>query len=73
MFKLETKDKAEVEVLMSQNPTCHITGIIYKVEEIQSPVSVQQCRNCQIFGHTAKTCKSKTKCQICGESHHHKG
>ena len=36
MFKLETKDEAEVEVLMSQNPTCHITGIIYKVEETQS-------------------------------------
>ena len=58
---------------VSQNLTCNITGIIYKVEEFRSPVSVQQCWNCQCFGHSAKTCRSKTKCLICGESHHHKG
>ena len=29
MFKLEIKDKAEAEALISQNLTCHITGIIY--------------------------------------------
>ena len=37
------KDEAEAETLISQNLTCHITGIIYKVEEFRSPVSVQQC------------------------------
>ena len=63
MFKLEIKE----------NLTCHITGIIYKVEKFRSPVSVQQCWNCQSFGHSAKTCRSKTKCLICRESHHHKG
>ena len=72
MFKLEIKDEAEAEALVSQNLTCHITGIIYKVEEFRSPVSVQQCWNCQSFSHSAKTCRSKTKCLICGESHHHK-
>ena len=71
MFKLEIKDEAEAHI--SQNLTCHITGIIYKVEEFRSPASVQQCWNCQSFGHSAKTCRSKTKCLICGESHHHKG
>ena len=45
MFKLEIKDEAETEALISQNLTCHITGIIYKVEEFRSPVSVQQCWN----------------------------
>ena len=35
--------------------------------------TVQQCWNCQSFGHSAKTCMSKTKCLICEESHHHKG
>ena len=49
------------------------TGIIYRVEEFRTPISVQQCYNCQCFGHTAKTCRSKTKCLICGEAHHHKG
>ena len=62
-----------LEALISQNLTCHTTGIIYKVEEFRSPVSLQQCWNCQSFGHSAKTCRSKTKCVICGESHHHKG
>ena len=71
MFKLEIKDEAEAEALILQNLTCHTTVIIYKVEEFRSPVSVQQCWNCQNFGHSAKTCKSKTKCPICGESHHH--
>ena len=33
MFKLEIKDEAEAEAVISQNLTCHITGIIYKVEE----------------------------------------
>ena len=73
MFKLEIKDGAEAEALISKNLTCHTTGIIYKVEEFRSPVSVPQCWNCQNFGHSAKTCKSKTKCLICGESHYHKG
>ena len=44
MFKLEIKDEAEAETLISQNLTCHISGIIYKVEEFQCPVSVQQFR-----------------------------
>ena len=73
MFNLEIKDEAEAEALISQNLACHITGIIYKVEEFRSPVSVQLCWNCQSFGHSAKTCRSKTKCVICGESNHHKG
>ena len=66
MFKLEIKDEAEAEALISQNLTCHTAGTIYKVEEFRSPVSVQQCWNCQSFGHSAKTCRSKTKCVICG-------
>ena len=60
MFELEIKDEAEAEALISQNLTCHITGIIYKVEEFRSPVSVRQCWNCQSFGHSAKTCRSIT-------------
>ena len=39
MFKLEMKDEAEAEAeaLISQNLTCHITGIMYKVEEFRFP------------------------------------
>ena len=41
------------------------------MEEFRSPVSLQQCSNCQNFGHWAKTCKSETKYLICGESHNY--
>ena len=59
--------------LLSQNLVCQVTGIVYKVEEFRKPVSATQCFNCQSFGHSAKNCRSKQKCLICGESHSHKG
>ena len=73
IFKLEIKDDTEAEALITENLTCPITGIIYRVKEFRTLISVQQCWNCQSFGHSAKTCRSKTKCLICGEGHHHKG
>ena len=30
------------------------------------------CYNCQCFGHSAKTCRSKQKCLVCGGNHSHK-
>ena len=73
MFQLELGDSAEAEALISSNITCPQTGIIFKVEEFRAPISVQQCYNCQHFGHSAKNCQAKTKCVICGEGHSHKG
>ena len=73
MFQLELSDSAEAEALISSNLTCPQTGIIFKVEEFRAPISVQQCYNCQHFGHSAKNCQAKTKCVICGEGHSHKG
>ena len=49
----QSPTNAEAEALISRNLTCNITGIIYKVEEFRSSVSVQQCWNCQSFGHSA--------------------
>ena len=72
MFQLELSDSAEAEALISSNITCPQTGIIFKVEEFRAPISVQQCYNCQHFRHSAKNCKAKTKCVICG-GHSHKG
>ena len=72
MFRLEINDPTETEALISQNLVCQVTGIVYEVEEFRSPVSVTQCYNCQCFGHSAKNCKSKQKCLICGENHSHK-
>ena len=73
IFKLETSDPAKAEALISQNLMCNVTGIVYQVEEFRRPISVTQCFNCQSFGHSAKNCRSKQKCLICGESHSHKG
>ena len=73
MFQLELSDSVKAEELISSNITCPQTGIIFKVEEFRAPISVQQCYNCQHFGHSAKNCKAKTKCVICGEGHSHKG
>ena len=60
---------AEAEALISSHITCPQTGIIFKVEEFRAPISVQQCQH---FGHSAKNCKAKIKCVICGEGHSHK-
>ena len=73
MFQIDLSDSAEAEALISSNITCPQTGIIFKVEEFRTPISVQQCYNCQNFGHSAKNCQAKTKCVICGEGHSHKG
>ena len=73
IFQLEVIDRTEAEALISQNLVCNVTGIVYKVEEFRTPISVMQCYNCQSFGHSAKTCRSKQKCLICGENHSHKG
>ena len=70
---LEISDPAEAEALISQNLMCNVTGIVYQVEEFRRPILVTQCFNCQSFGHSAKNCRSKQKCLICGESHSHKG
>ena len=73
IFQLEITDPTEAEALISQNLVCNVTGIVYKVEEFRALISVMQCYNCQSFGHSAKTCRSKQKCLICGENHSHKG
>ena len=71
-FQMEITDPAEAEALLSQNLACNVTGIVYKVEELRAPISVMQCYNCHCFGHSAKTCRSKRKCLICGENHSHR-
>ena len=43
------------------------------MEEFRAPISVLQCYNCQCFSHSAKSCRSKQKCLICGGNHSHKG
>ena len=73
IFQLKITDPTEAEASISQNLVCNVTRIVYKVEEFRASISVVQCYNCQSFGHSTKTCRSKQKCLICGENHSHKG
>ena len=73
IFQLEIIAPTEAEALISQNLVCNVAGIVYKVEESRAPISVMQWYNCQSFGHSAATCRSKQKCLICGENHSYKG
>ena len=66
IFQLDINDPDEAEALISQN-------LVSKVEEFRAPISVMQCYHCQYFGHSAKSCRSKQKCLICGGNHSHKG
>ena len=63
MFQIELSDPAEAEAIISSKIKCPQTGIIFKVEEFCAPISVQQCYNCQNFGHSVKTCKAKKDAQ----------
>ena len=73
MFQIELKDPAEDETIISNKFTCPQTGIIFKVEDFQTPILVQQCYNWQNFKQLAKNYQAKIKCVICGEGHLHKG
>ena len=42
ILKLEVKDDTEAEALITENLTCPMTGIIYRVQEVRTPISVQQ-------------------------------
>ena len=68
IFQLEITDPDEAEALLSQNLACNVTGIVYKVEEFRAPISIMQCYNCQCFGHSAKTCRSKQVSDLRRES-----
>ena len=38
IFRLEISDPTEAKALISQNLVCHVTGIVYKVEEFRTPI-----------------------------------
>ena len=73
MFRPEINHPTNAEALTSQNLACQGTGIVYEVAEFRSPISVQQCYNCQIFGQLARNGMSKQKCLICRENRSYKG
>ena len=73
IFKLEIKDDTEAEALITENLTCPITGIIYRVEEFRTPISVQQCWNCQSSDIRPKLVGLKPNALSVGRVRHHIG
>ena len=45
IFRIEISDPNEAEAFVSQNLICHVTGIVYKVEEFRTPIWKIQCYN----------------------------
>ena len=66
---LKRNDPKQAEALISDSFVCRKTGIIYKVEEFCNQPSIQQCFQCQDFGHSAQNCTNNPKCVVCGEAH----
>ena len=73
MFEIELSNPAEAEAIISDNITCPQTGLFSRWKSFVLPFQSNSVYNCQNFGHSAKSCKAKIKCVICGEGHSHKG
>ena len=61
IFRLEINDPTETEAPLLQNLVCQVTGIVYRVEEFRSPVSVTKCYSCQSVGHSVKKIEGQNK------------
>ena len=59
MFRIELKDPAEDDAIVSNNLICPQTGITFKVEEFRAPISVRQCYNCHISDTRPKIVRLK--------------
>ena len=70
-IKIKSDDPKQAEALISGGLICQKTGIIFKDEEFRITPSIQQCFQCQGFGHQAQNCTKKQKCVVCGEAHSH--
>ena len=71
-IKIKSDKPKQAEALLSGGLVCQKTGIIFRVEESKTTLSILQCFKCQSFGHKALNCTKKEKCVVCGEAHSHK-
>ena len=63
MFKLEIKDDTEAKALITENITCPITGITYRLEEFRISISVLPNKGCP------NKEKRQPQCANCKGSH----
>ena len=63
-IKIKCDNPKQAEALISGGLICQKTGIIFKVEEFRITPSIQQCFNCQGFGHNTQNC-TKNRNVLC--------
>ena len=64
-IKIKCDDTKQAEALISGGLVCQKTGIIFKVEEFRTTLSIQQCFKCQGFRHRAPNCTKKNRNVLC--------
>jgi hypothetical protein len=57
---------AEAQTVRSLTEVC---GLLVSVESYVAPKAPQQCKRCQLFGHTQRNCGYPSRCVACGEVH----
>ena len=55
IFRLKINHPTEAEAHICQTVLCQVTGIVYKVQKLRSPVSVTQCFSCKSLDIRLKT------------------
>ena len=60
-IKIKYDNAKQAETLISGGSVCQKTGIIFKVVEVRTTSSIQQCFKCQGLGHKASDCTKKTE------------
>ena len=63
-------DSQSIKITLMPNKLPEAETIYYSYYKVKPFVQMPlQCFNCQKLGHTALSCKGKTRCLLCGENH----
>ena len=64
-MKSRCHDVKQAEAIISGGLICQKTGIIFKVEEVKTTSSIQQCFKCQDFGHNGTKLYKQNRNVLC--------
>ena len=67
MFQVQLRKNEVVDTIYNIKKFLHLT---VQVEKFIRPNRVNQCYQCQGFGHSSSVCNIGPKCVKCGEGHH---
>jgi hypothetical protein len=69
LFQIKLYDASDKPAFEAVTNLC---GLTVTIETFKPSTGHPQCKKCQRYGHTAKTCGMQTRCVRCGEGHSHK-